>query len=203
MRREPIARAFVAGLFSVGVALAFPVAAPADDRQDTASQERKLEREAKQLDADAARASSTPEGQRRVTERIASQFNVQPSVVTDLRNRKLGFGGATIALALSQELMKRDASLSQQAALDTVLAQRQAGKGWGVIAHDLGLKLGHVVSEVKKADKATEHIAGKPDKVAKTEKVDKSARPEKSERPEKMERPEKVERPAKPEKAGR
>ena len=197
MRRDPIARAFVVGLLSVGVGLVFPVAAPADDRQDNASQERQLQREAKQLDADAARASNMPEGQRRVTERIASQFNVQPSVVTDLRNRKLGFGGATIALALSQELMKRDATLSQQAALDRILAERQAGKGWGVIAHDLGLKLGHVVSAVKKADKSTEDIAGKSDKVAKTDKVDKSARPEK------MERPEKVERPAKPEKAGR
>ena len=200
MRREAIASAFVVGLLTAGVALTFPVVAAADARQDNEKHERQLQRDAKHLDADAARASNTPDGQRRVTERIASQFNVQPSLVTDLRNRKLGFGGATIALALSQELMKRDSTLGQQAALDKILAERQAGKGWGVIAHDLGLKLGPVVSEVKKAGKATEQVAGKPDKVARVEKGEKAEKIEKPDRPEKIE---KIERPAKPEKPGR
>jgi hypothetical protein len=124
-------------------------------------------------------------------------------VVTDLRNRKLGFGGATIALALSQELMKRDASLSQQAALDRIVAQRQAGKGWGVIAHDLGLKLGPVVSDVKKAGQATEQIAGKPEKVAKADKGEKPDKLEKIEKPAKPEKIEKIEKPARAEKPGR
>jgi hypothetical protein len=200
MRREAIASAFVVGLLTAGVALTVPLAAAADDRQDTAKHEGQLQREAKQLDGDAARASNTPDGQRRVTERIAKQFNVQPSVVTDLRNRRLGFGGATIALALSQELMKRDSSLSQPAALERILAQRQAGKGWGVIARDLGLKLGHVISDVKKAGKATEQIAGKPDEVAKADKGEKSDKPEKPAKPEKIE---KIEKPARAEKPGR
>jgi hypothetical protein len=56
-----------------------------------------------------------------------------------------------------------------------------------------GLKLGHVVSDVKKAEKATDHIAGKPD-TADKDKVAKAEKPEK---------PEKMERPAKPEKPGR
>ena len=60
-----------------------------------------------------------------------------------------------------------------------------------VIAHELGVKLGHVVSEVKRAEKATEHVAGKREKVAKVEKT------------EKPEKPEKLEKPAKPEKPGR
>lgn len=97
----------------------------------------------------------------------------------------------TIALALSQQLMKQDKTqtLTQQAALDKILADRQAGKGWGVIAHQYDLKLSQVISEVKKADKAAEHIAGKPDAtVAKVDKLDK---------------PEKPEKPAKPEKPGR
>jgi hypothetical protein len=194
MGPQRLATIVAATLAIVGAGLAFPTAAPADDRQDNIKHERQLQAQATQLDADATRASNTSEGQRKVTERIANQFNVSSSVVTDLRNRKLGFGGATIALALSQELMKRDASLTQQAALDTILAERQAGKGWGVIAHDLGLKLGPVVSEVKKAGKATEQVAGKPDKVAKVEKIEKPAKPEKIE---------KVEKPAKPEKPGR
>ena len=193
MGRQRIASTvFAIALVIVGVAWALAPSALADDRQ-----ERQLQADGRQLDADATRASKTPEGQQRVTERIASQFAVQPSVVTDLRNRNLGFGGATIALALSQELMKRDASLSQQAALDKIVAERQAGKGWGVIAHELGLKLGPVVSEVKKAGKATEQIAGKPDKVAKVDKA------EKAEKVEKPARPEKIEKPARPEKPGR
>ncbi|MFL5418651.1 MAG: ATP-binding cassette domain-containing protein, partial [Myxococcales bacterium] len=118
----------------------------------------------------------------------------------ELRNRKLGFGGATIALALSQELMKRDPRLGQQAALDTILAQRAAGKGWGVIAHEQGLKLGPVVSEVKKANKSTEQVAGKPEKVIRSEKTDK---PDKLDKPDKIDKLEKPERPSKPEKSGR
>lgn len=201
MRQKALTRCFVTGLLAVGVGLVFPIAASANDLKDHQKHERQLQADAKQIDSDASRAANTPDGQRRVTERIAKQFNVQPSVVTDLRNRKLGFGGATIALALSQELMKRDSSLSQQAALDKILAQREAGKGWGVIAHGMGVKLGHVVSEVKKAGKATEHIAGKPEKVEK--KLAKTEKPEKMEKVEKPDKPEKIEKPAKPEKPGR
>ena len=107
-----------------------------------------------------------------------------------------GYGQATIALALSQELMKQDKTLSQQAALDHIVALRQEGKGWGVIAHELGVKLGHVVSDVKRAEKATDRVAGKPDKADKEKLA-------KAEKPEKMEKMEKMEKPAKPEKPGR
>jgi len=186
----------------VGVALAFPVTAPADDVKDNQKHERQLQADAKQLDADAARAS-TPDGQRRVTERrIAKEFKVQTSVVTDLRNRIGGYGQATIALALSQELMKTDKTLSQAAALEQVVALRQTRKGWGVIAKELNVKLGHVVSEVKKAEKATDHVVGKLDKADK-DKVAKAEKPEKPEKMEKIEKPEKMEKPAKPEKPGR
>jgi hypothetical protein len=199
MRRETVSRWFFGSVLVAGVALALPVVVSADDIKDNQKHERQLQADARQLDADAARVSSTPDGQRRVTERIAKEFKVQPAVVTDLRNRIGGYGQATIALALSQELMKRDKTLTQQAALNMILAQRQAGKGWGVIAHDLGVKLGHVVSQVKKAEKATDHIAGKVDKADK----DKVAKAEKPEKPEKIEKPEKMEKPAKPEKPGR
>jgi len=185
MRAPTVTRWLVGGLLIAGVALVIPVAALADDAKDIPKNERQLQAEAKQLDADAARASSTSEGQRRLDERLAKQFNVDPSVVTDLRDRHFSYGQATIALALSQELMKQDKTLSQQAALDKIVAERQAGKGWGLIAHDLHLKLGHVVSEVKKADKTADHIAGKPDKPDHVAKVDKADKPEKPARPEK------------------
>src|SRR6266478_6345355 len=187
MRRETMSRWFVGGLLMAGVALTFPVAVAAEDVKDQ-KHERQLQADAKQLDADATRASNTPDGQRRVTERIAKEFKVQTSVVSDLRNRIGGYGQATIALALSQELMKKDKTLSQSAALAQVVALRQERKGWGVIAKELGVKLGHVVSEVKKAAKATDHFAGKPDKAEKMEKIEK---------------PERMEKPAKPEKPGR
>src|SRR5262249_10325187 len=79
-----------------------------------------------------------------------------------------------------------DTTLTQQQALDKIVADRQAGKGWGEIAHSLDLKLGHVINDVKKADKAADHIAGKPDKpehVAKVDKPDKPAKPARAERP--------------------
>src|SRR6267378_6719383 len=179
MRRETVSRWFFGSLLIAGVALALPVGVSADDVNDNQKHERQLQADARQLDADAARASSTPDGQRRVTERIAKEFKVQPSVVTDLRSRIGGYGQATIALALSQELMKQDRTLSQQAALDKIVALRQAGKGWGVIAHEQGVKLRHVVSELKRAEKATDHVAGKPDKPEKPEKMEKPAKPEK------------------------
>lgn len=201
MKGNVVTRCFIAALLMVAIGFVCPLVAAADDITEYQKHERQLQAETKQLDADAARAANSPDGQRRLTERLAKQFKVQPSVITELRSRRLGYGEATIALALSEELMKRDKSLSQQAALDHVLAQRQAGKGWGVIAREQGLKLGHIVSEVKKADKAAEHIAGKPEhpekKLAKAEKPDK---PEKIEKPAK---PEKIEKPAKPEKPGR
>src|SRR5437660_8252612 len=202
MRRETMSRWFVGGLLMVGVALAFPVTAPADDVNDNQKHERQLQADAKQLDADAARASSTPDGQRRVTERIAKEFKVPTSVVTDLRNRIGGYGQATIALALSQELMKTDKTLSQAAALEQVVALRQTRKGWGVIAKELNVKLGHVVSEVKKAEKATDHVGGKLD-TADKDKVAKAEKPEKQAKTKQIEKPEKMEKPAKPEKPGR
>ena len=122
-------------------------------------------------------------------------------MVSGLRARGLSYGQSTIALALSQELMKQDNTLSQQAALDKILAERQAHKGWGVIAHQYGLKLGHVISEVKKADKAAEHIAAKPEK-GKPETDKKVVKVEKIEKPDKLDKPERPEKPAKPEKPG-
>jgi len=62
--------------------------------------------EAKELDAKAGKAAATPAGERRVTDAIAKDYKVDPSVVTDLRNRKMGYGEITIALALSQELIR-------------------------------------------------------------------------------------------------
>ena len=78
----------------------------------------------------------------------------------------------TMALALSQEFMKHDKTLSQQA-LDTILAKRTAGEGWGKIAHDLNPKLGQVRSEVEKAEKRIARV----ERVEKTDKVETAGDP--------------------------
>lgn len=150
-----------------------PVAKPLTDGERKTAEE--LQVEQKQLDTDSARVmSATPDGRRRVAETIARQFNVSEKVVNDLRGRKLGYGEVTVALALSQQLGKRDRTLTQQQAVDRIAALRKSGQGWGVIARDLNLKLGDVVSDVKKTDTQLAKLdtvktarSGKPEKAEK------------------------------------
>jgi hypothetical protein len=158
----------------------------------------RLQTEAKGIDADAAKAMS-PEGQQRITDTIAKQFKVDPSVVTNLRNRRIGFGEATVALALSQELMKQDKSLTQQRALDQVLAKRAGGEGWGRIAQDLGLKLGRVRAEVERAEKKVARL----DRRDKADK-DKGEAMERADKADKLEsKPVRMDRPEKSGRSGR
>lgn len=199
MTAKALTRWCAVGVVTMGLAVAVPLATlAADDAKDIQKNEQRLQTNAKQLDADAARAATTADGQRRLDERLAKQFDVDSSVVTGLRDRHFSYGQATITLALSQQLMKQDPTLTQQAALDKIVAERRAGKGWGVIAHDMKLKLGDVMSAVKKADKAADHVAGKPDKVDQN-----VAKIDKPDKPDKVDKPDKPERPARPEKPGR
>jgi len=141
----------------------------------------------------------SPEGQQRITDTIAKQFKVDPSVVTNLRNRRIGFGEATVALAFSQELMKQDKSLTQQRALDQVLAKRAGGEGWGRIAQDLGLKLGRVRAEVERAEKKVARL-DRRDKVDK----DKGEAVERADKADKLEsKPVRMDRPEKSGRSGR
>lgn len=140
-----------------------------------------LQSEQKQLDTDIARAmAASPDGRRRVAATIAKNFNVSDKVVNDLRARKMGYGEVTITLALSQQLMKREKGLTQQQAIDRVVGPRKSGLGWGVVARDLGLKLGDAISDVKKTDKQLAKLdtlkTAKADKVNKPEKAEKAAR---------------------------
>jgi high-affinity Fe2+/Pb2+ permease len=116
--------------------------------------------EQKKLDTDSARVAATPDGRRRLAETIAKQFNFSDKLVNDLRGRKLGYGEITAALALSQQLMKRD-SVTRQQALERVLTARKAGQGWGAIARGFGLKLGDVLGDVKKTDKQLVALAAR------------------------------------------
>src|SRR5260370_41808022 len=126
MRRETVSRWFFGSLLIAGVALALPVGVSADDVNDNQKHERQLQADAKQLDADAARASSTPDGQRRVTERIAKEFTVEAWVVTDLRSRLACYGLATRSPALSSKPIMADRTFSTQGALTQSLGTLHA-----------------------------------------------------------------------------
>ena len=79
-------------------------------------------------------------------------------------------------------------------AYDGILNLRASGMGWGVIAQELGFKLG----EVKRADKpVVQPIVQPVEKAERVAKVERVAKPERPERPVKPERPEKPERPGK------
>lgn len=105
---------------------------------------------------------------------------------------KMGYGNVDTALALAEQTLPRNPTPEQlkMALIGTtakpgVLALRADGQGWGQIAQSMGFKLG----EVKRADKANERVAAKP------ERMEKHARPDRPERPARPEKPEKPERP--------
>src|SRR6516165_1041067 len=60
----------------------------------------------------------------------------------------LGWGGLEKAHLL--------ANASGQS-FDSIVALHQSGEGWGKIAHDNGLNLGHIVSNARRSSKATAH----------------------------------------------
>jgi hypothetical protein len=108
----------------------------------------------KEFDTDVARAlAGSPVGRRRVAETVARHFNVSEKIVNEIRARRIGYGEVTIALSLSQQLMKREKGLALKQAVDRVVTLRKSGQGWGNIARDLGLRLGDGIADVKKADK--------------------------------------------------
>ena len=135
--------------------------APAAVRPLTAAERKVSEElwvEQRKLDSDTRAAAATPIGRRRIAETIAAEMKVSEKLVTELRERKLGYGEITVALALAQQLVKRE-NVTQQQALDRVLGSRKSGQGWGAIARDLGLKLEDVLAEVKKTDKQLAKVA--------------------------------------------
>ena len=95
---------------------------------------------------------------------------------------KLGYGEVNIALSLAtaglhQKGIDSPTPAQLNTALDGVLSQRAAGKGWGQIAQSMGMKIGEVMRNPK---------ADRPESIARH---DKPERPVKPERPEKPERP--------------
>ncbi|MDP3029110.1 MAG: hypothetical protein Q8O04_06385 [Deltaproteobacteria bacterium] len=117
-----------------------------------------------QLTTEAGRINqltTEPDGSTKVNVRITAVFESwgakEPSQsVTAARNLKMGYGETMIAGALAAGLYEKDPATypTYDAAYQKVLDLRSKGNrttGWGVVAKDLGVKLGPVVREMKSA----------------------------------------------------
>lgn len=185
-----------------------------------ASEETDLQRVKQQLDTETAVRSSDKH-----VETMAKQFNVEVGAVEQLRASKQGWGEIAIRMGLAQELMKTDPKTypTMTEALQKVGDLRAQGSGWGVIAKDLGFKLGPVVSEMRHVrnemradlkradfDRGTKvnrqemvHERLRIERDGKGERGDQMERAERMERPERMEKPDRPERPERPDRPDR
>lgn len=156
-------------------------------------------RDEKNLDkaaADVEKDAGKPETSAAVTDKLKTQFNVDDARIQGLRDQKLGYGEVSIVLSLAQNMPGGITDENVQ----KVMALRQGPPvmGWGKVAKELGLKLGTVVSKVKKVSAEARKQAAADKKKAGMEKAEKGGKPEKQERPAKSERPEKGGRPETP-----
>ncbi len=143
-----------------------------------------------QMDRDGAAAPD-----RAKVDSIAKQFNVQPSVVQDLRSTGKGWGAVTIELSMAQHLSKTDPKTypTLSDGLKKVEGLRDQGQGWGRISKDLGFKLGPVISGTERADRSfRSEREGTPEK---SERFSQSERPMRPERPEHSGRPDRMDQP--------
>jgi hypothetical protein len=98
----------------------------------------------------------------------------------------MGTGSVNIALSLAEARLKEQGVTNPtpeqlKTTLSGILQQRADHKGWGEIAHSMGLKLGDVMRS-EKADRVAH------DHQARAERGERPLRPERPERPEKPER---------------
>jgi hypothetical protein len=185
-----ITTALLGSLFLI-MALGVPVWARAN------SDETQLETLKQEIDHGAASSASSEK-----VKTLSSQFNVDPSVVEQLRTNKQGWGETTIELAMAQRLTQTDAKTypTMAEALTKIETLRSQKMGWGKIANSLGFKLGPVVSaashtrnELRKESNLEKSTGSQ--KSEKSEKVERSAKAEKIERPDSAGRPERAARP--------
>ncbi len=136
-------------------------------------EEKKLEAIAAELD------KNHSEGQQRVADMIKAQFGVSDGLIMGLRFKKLGYGEIAIALSLAQDLHR----IIKDEDLYKIVSMRQGPPvmGWGVIAKDLGLKLGPVISRVQKISaEVRKDEKGDRAKESEVEKIKEQGKAEKS-----------------------
>lgn len=98
-------------------------------------------------DINAAQGES-PQASEMVTGKIKDTFGVTDEQISGLRARNMGYGEITIVFSLAQKMAGGITSDN----VNQIMTMRQGPPvmGWGQIAKSLGLKLGEVVSGVKK-----------------------------------------------------
>lgn len=135
------------------------------------------------------REAAASKGEAKV-DRLAQQFNVDATTVQGMRDKRQGWGEISTQLALAEQLSKKDPQTypTTADALNRVGTLRDQGKGYGVIAKDLGFKLGPVVSDVKRS-RDTIRSSARADRPEKAMKIDRPERPERPNRPEKPDHP--------------
>lgn len=187
--------AAVLGGFIMIMAMGVPVWA----RSNT--DEARLETVKQEIDQNAAATSRDAKIQA-----LASQYKVAPGVVSDLRDKKQGWGETSIELAMAQRLTLTDPKNypTMMDALNKIETLRGRKMGWGKIAKDLGFKLGPVVStamhtrnELRRESRA--QASSHPRKIEKSGGIEKAGRAEGVGRPERIGRPERPMRPERPE----
>ncbi|MBI3986538.1 MAG: hypothetical protein HY343_06445 [Lentisphaerae bacterium] len=127
------------------------------------------------------------------TETLATKYGIEQARITQMRNDGMGWGEIEISLAIAQKLSAASTAtppLTMNDALTQVQARRTAGEGWGLIAKNLGFKLGEIVRSVR--GKAHEQ------NIERGAVREQHERPEHVERPEHMGRPESTGRPQEP-----
>jgi len=118
-------------------------------------EETQLRTEADRINQLTTKTGESTEANVRINSVFENWGSKQPSqAVTAARNLKMGQGETMIAGALAAELYEKDPVTypTYDAAYQKVLDLRSKGDrttGWGVVAKDLGVKLGPVVKEMK------------------------------------------------------
>ncbi|MDP2865589.1 MAG: hypothetical protein Q8O90_05040 [Elusimicrobiota bacterium] len=146
--------------------------------EEKSPDEKKLDTATVEMDKEAA----MPACQEAFQERIKTGFGVDDARVQGLLDQKMGYGEISIALGLAQQLPGgiTEANVQKIAAL----RQGPPVMGWGRISRDLGLKLGPVISRVRKISAEVR----KQQKAVKMRK-EKGGKAGKPERPGKMDQP--------------
>ncbi len=140
--------------------------------QETSKEESKLEAGAAELN------KLYSEGQQRVADKIKAQFGVSDALLLGMLYKNMRYGEIAITLGLAQGLHGgiRDKNLYRI----TTLRHGPPVVGWSKVAKNLGLKLGPVLSKIRKisADVRKQEKTDKEAEKAEREKVQKSAKME-------------------------
>jgi hypothetical protein len=147
-------------------------------------------REEKKLNTEAATLNKTagsPAGQKVVAEKLKKEFNVTDAQITALRDQKMGYGEMAIVFSLAKQLGGAGGITQQN--IDAIMVKRSGPPvmGWGQIAKSYNLKLGAIVSQVKKVEtsssKEIKHQERTEHKIMKEERSEGLGKPDKMERP--------------------